>query len=77
MDKEISKPVILLREEFSNNLANLINLSELPLYIIEPILANTLNEVRAVLQAQYTRELQEYNRALEEAKKEVKEEIEA
>ena len=77
MDKEISKPVILLREEFSNNLANLINLSELPLYIIEPILANTLNEVRAVLQAQYTMELQKYNRALEEAKKEVKEEIEA
>ena len=77
MDKEISKPVILLREEFSNNLANLINLSELPLYIIEPILANTLNEVRAVLQAQYTREVQVYNRALEEAKKEVKEEIEA
>ena len=77
MDKEINKPVILLREEFSNNLASLINSSELPLYVIEPILINTLNEVRTVLQAQYTKELQVYNKAVEELrKKETKEEIE-
>ncbi len=77
MNKEISKPVILLREEFRNNLASLINSIELPLYVIEPILTDTLNEVRAVLQAQYTKELQVYNKAVEELrKKETKEEIE-
>ena len=76
MNKEISKPVILLREEFRNNLASLINSIELPLYVIEPILTDTLNEVRAVLQAQYTKELQVYNKAVEELrKKEAKEEI--
>lgn len=68
MTKEINKSTLLLREEFASNLMNLINTSNLPLYVIEPVLVNVFNEVSKAIQEQYNRELEAYNNAVKEAK---------
>lgn len=66
MDKP-NKPITLVRSEFINEMANLINQSGLPSFIIEPILQNFLNETRIDVQrqieidkAQYENELKTY-----------------
>lgn len=66
MNKEIKKPLLVMREEFRNNLVNMINSYGLPIYVVEPILNEILNEVRSVLQIQYQKELQEYQKSLED-----------
>ena len=40
----MEKTVLMLRDEFSTNMANLLNETKLPLYVIEPILQNFLNK---------------------------------
>ena len=52
MNKEINKPIIVAREEFRSNLANLINTSGLPIYVIEPVLNDILSEVVRVSKQQ-------------------------
>ena len=66
MDKP-NKPITLVRSEFIDKMANLINQSGLPSFIIEPILQNFLNETRIDVQrqieidkAQYENELKAY-----------------
>lgn len=74
MAKEINKSILLLREEFASNLINLINTSNVPLYVIEPVLANIVNEINKAIQDQYNRELEAYNNAVKEAEDEKAEE---
>lgn len=74
MTKEINKSILLLREEFASNLINLINTSNVPLYVIEPVLANIINEINKAIQDQYSRELEAYNNAVKEAEDEKAEE---
>jgi len=50
------KPLSMLCEEFRNAIANTINNSQLPAYIIEPILKNYWNDVRAIAKQQYETE---------------------
>lgn len=70
MAKEINKSILILREEFASNLINLINTSNVPLYVIEPVLANIVNEINKAIQDQYSRELEAYNNAVKEAEDE-------
>ena len=70
MTKEINKSILILREEFASNLINLINTSNVPLYGIEPVLANIVNEINKAIQDQYSRELEAYNKAVKEAEDE-------
>lgn len=44
--KETMKPISIAREEFINALANLINESGLPAFIISPVLKDVLVEVQ-------------------------------
>ena len=74
MTKEINKSILLLREEFASNLINLINTSNVPLYVIEPVLANIVNEINKAIQDQYNIELEAYNNAVKEAEDEKAEE---
>lgn len=74
MTKEINKSILILREEFASNLINLINTSNVPLYVIEPVLANIVNEINKAIQDQYNRELEAYNNAVKEAEDEKAEE---
>ena len=70
MNNKINKPIIVAREEFRSNLANLINTSGLPIYVIEPVLNDILSEVVRVSQLQYQKELKQYQEALDNDKDE-------
>lgn len=61
---KINKPALLLREEFVINMSNLINNSGLPLFVIEPILRDLLNDVNIELKKQYEHEKMRYESAL-------------
>lgn len=60
----INKPIILIREETKKQLADIINNSGLPAFIIEPILTEFLNETRIAAQKQYEIEKTQYEQAL-------------
>lgn len=62
----IQKPISVLRVDFINNLINLINTSELPAYILEPILKDALEDVRILMRKQYKEDHEAYHHALEE-----------
>lgn len=60
----MNKPSTIIYEEFKQNLANLINNSGLPAFIIEPVLQNYLNETRMIMQRQYQFDMAEYEKSL-------------
>lgn len=64
----VSKPVTVARAEFVSNLTDLINGSELPAFIIEPILKDFLNDVRAIAQRQLEQDTIQYQQMLEDVK---------
>jgi hypothetical protein len=51
-NNNIIKPITIIREEFMIDLKNLINDSELPAFILEPILRDTYNKVKIAEQQQ-------------------------
>ena len=63
----MNKPSTIIYEEFKQDLANLINTSGLPAFIIEPVLRDYLSEIRALAQRQYQMDKAEYEKALQEA----------
>lgn len=71
MDKKnINKPILLRREEFTNNIIRLINDSELPVFIVEYILKDILTEVHSVTQQQFESEKVTYEKQINELSKE-------
>lgn len=62
----MNKPSTIIYEEFKQNLANLINDSGLPAFIIEPVLRDYLNEVRLMAQRQYQADKAAYEKSLTE-----------
>ena len=60
----MNKPITIIYEEFKQQLADLINNSGLPILMIEPILQNYLNEVRAVIKKQYETDKRAYEASL-------------
>ena len=67
----MEKPILLVREEFTRNLLDLINKSKLPLILIEPILQKLLEDTRIGLQKQYKKEKEDYEKYLNEIKENV------
>lgn len=63
----INKPIMLLKDDFTNEMTDLINKSGLPLFVIEPILKDFLREVNAELRKQYEYEKMQYELALKNA----------
>lgn len=63
--KNVEKPVMVMRREFINNLASLINQSGLALLIIEPILRDALNDVNNHLKNEEKLEFEAYKNSLE------------
>lgn len=59
-----SKPIMLVREDFINNLTREINESGLPPFVIESILKDFLNETRIAMRKQYELEKQTYEKNL-------------
>ena len=64
----ISKPMILVREEVIDSLVATINNSGLPLFVIEPILKDLLNEVRIGVKKEYESEKSNYEKLLNDNK---------
>ena len=61
---EYNKPITLIREDFVNGVAKLINESGLPLFIIEDALRGLLNGVSELSTRQIEQHRQEYAQAI-------------
>ena len=66
MDKNIVKPVTLIRQEFIDTLVDEINNGQLPMFVIEPILQDLLDQVRTAAQKQYESDKRQYEEQLKE-----------
>jgi len=67
MDKNIIiKPVTLIRQEFVDTLVEEINNCQLPMFVIEPILQDLLDQVRTAAQKQYEADKAQYEAQLKE-----------
>lgn len=66
MDKNIVKPVTLIRQEFVDTLVEEINNCPLPMFVIEPILQDLLDQVRTSAQKQYEADKKQYEEQLKE-----------
>jgi hypothetical protein len=64
MDKNIVKPVTLIRQEFVDTLVDEINNCPLPMFVIEPILQDLLDQVRTAAQKQYEADKKQYEEQL-------------
>lgn len=66
MDKNIVKPITLIRQEFVDTLIEEINNCQLPMFVIEPILQDLLDQVRVAAQKQYETDKAQYEAQLNE-----------
>lgn len=62
----IQMPVSMRINILKNGLVTLINTSNLPPYIVEPILKDLHTEVHGLAEEQARKEAEEYNKAVEE-----------
>lgn len=69
--EQIQKPITMVRNEFITELTALINDSGLPAFIIEPILKDTLYDVRIAAQRQAEADEKNYRKALKSMKNNV------
>ena len=67
MDKNIVKPITLIRQEFVNTLVEEINNCQLPMFVIEPILQDLLDQVKVAAQKQYEADKTQYEAQLNKA----------
>lgn len=64
MDKNIVKPITLIRQEFVETLVEEINNCQLPMFVIEPILQDLLDQVKTAAQKQYEADKVKYEAEL-------------
>ena len=64
MDKNIVKPITLIRQEFVDTLVEEINNCQLPMFVIEPILQDLLDQVKVAVQKQYDADKAQYEAQL-------------
>lgn len=64
MEKNVNKPITVVRAEFISSLSNLINGSMLPPFIIESILKDAYLEINAIAQKQLELDVQKYQQEI-------------
>lgn len=64
----MDKPILLLKEDFTNNIMDLINNSGLPTVLVELILQNILCDIKITIIKQYMQQKQEYEEFLKTKK---------
>ena len=72
-NKQITKPITLLRNEFATNIVDLCNNAGLPFFVVEDVLKGLIQEVHAAAQQQLKDDTDRYNtlvKAQEEAQNE-------
>lgn len=62
--EQITKPITVVRQEFIEKMVDEINTCGLPLFVVEPILKDLLNEVSIAAKKQYETEKVQYEQAL-------------
>lgn len=68
MNDNLVKPMSVVRQEFIEKLVDDINNCQLPLFVVEPILQDILNTVKATAQKQYEAEKAQYEELLKKQK---------
>ena len=66
----MNKPLSVKRQEFIENLVNLVNSADLPPFVMEPIIGNVHVSVKNLINEQYKREKELYDKFLAESEKE-------
>lgn len=61
----MNKPITVAYEDFKQDMANLINNSGLPMFMVEPVLQNYLAEVKMVIKKQYEVDKEQYEKSLQ------------
>lgn len=64
---QILKPMSVARNEFINNLTDLVNSSMLPPFVIEEVLKDTYNQISLISKRQLENDTKSYQEALEKA----------
>lgn len=67
MERNLEKPITVIRQEFVEGLVSYINNSGLPLFMLETILKDIYMEIRDMSQKQYEFEKKQYENALKKA----------
>lgn len=62
---EITKPITIIKQEFTDTIIKHINDSTLPLFVIEYILRDILNETHMLSQKQLEVDMEKYKEQLE------------
>ena len=62
----LNKPVSVIRYEFIQQLTNLINGSNLPMFVIEPILKDMHLDVKSLARRQLEKDLDQYRSSIED-----------
>lgn len=70
MNEKVIKPMSVARQEFIEQLVDDINNCDLPMFVIEPILQDLLNMVKATAQQQYEAEKAQYEKQMISSKEE-------
>ena len=60
----MDKPITVVRQEFIEKMVSEINTCGLPLFVVEPILKDLLNEVSTAVKRQYETEKAQYEQTL-------------
>lgn len=60
-NRQITKPITLLRNEFVTNVVDLCNNASLPFFVIEDVLKGVTQEVHAAAQQQLKDDTERYN----------------
>lgn len=68
--EQIAKPISVVRQEFIEKIVDEVNTCGLPLFVVEPILKDLLNEVSAAVKKQYETEKAQYEFSLASQNKE-------
>ena len=64
--ENVAKPITIVREDFINNVIELVNTSQLPLFIVEYVLRDILNEVHGTVVKQLQADKDRYAAAIKE-----------
>ena len=67
--KEIEKPTIMKAKELETSIIDLINTTNIPIFVVRPIIEKIFNQLVSLEQDELTRETNEYNKQVEESKK--------
>ena len=69
---QILKPMSIIRNEFINNLTDLINNSMLPPFVIEDVLKDTYNKISVISKQQLEDDMKKYRDAISKAASQAK-----